>query len=524
MTRKQLWGGRFTEPPAQALKAFNDSFPFDRALLAEDVRGSIGWAQALGGAGVLTPVEVKKLVVALEEVAAEAAKAGVPLDADDEDVHSFVEARLAAKLGPLAGKLHTGRSRNDQVATDLRLYVKDALAEGAAAARALALALAQRAEAEAATPMPGYTHMKRAEPVTFGHWCLAYVEMLRRDAARFDAALSRADECPLGSGALSGTPVPVDREALARSLGFLRPTANSLDAVSDRDAAVEYLFTAALLFVHLSRLAEDLIVFTSDEFGFAALPDALATGSSRMPQKKNPDVLELARGHAGRTIGELTGLLARPQGPAARVRQGPAARQGAGVPRPRRPARRARRAHGPRRRPAPGSRPDGGGGLGRPSPRDGARGRAREARHPVPRGARDRGPPDRRGRGARRHARALGPKGEITEKDLAALDVRRALAKRDVTGGTAPRQVARAARAAVRRLSGGAVVRLPRGFRASGVRAGIRKKRGPTSRCSWPRTARTPRRCSRRTASRRRPSSSAGRTSRRAAAASARSS
>ncbi len=456
MARKQLWGGRFAEPPAQALKAFNDSFSFDRALLAEDVRGSICWAQALGAAGVLAAAEVRKLVVALEEVAAEAAKAGIPADADDEDVHSFVEARLAAKVGPLAGKLHTGRSRNDQVATDLRLYVKDALAEGASAARALALALAQRAEAESATPMPGYTHMKRAEPVTFGHWCLAYVEMLRRDAARFDAALSRADECPLGSGALSGTPVPVDREALARSLGFLRPTANSLDAVSDRDSAAEYLFTAALLFVHVSRLAEDLIAFTSDEFGFAALPDALATGSSRMPQKKNPDVLELARAHAGRTIGELTGLLAILKGlplaydkdlqldkePVFRVRGVlPVALLAltglvAGLRLDR--ARMAAAASDDR--------------LLATELADALAKRGipfREAHETVGRRI-----AEAEALGA--SLAALGPKGDITEKDLAALDVRRALAKRDVTGGTAPRQVARAARAAVRRLSGGA--------------------------------------------------------------------
>jgi argininosuccinate lyase len=456
LTRKQLWGGRFSEPPAQALKAFNDSFGFDRALLAEDVRGSIGWAQALGAAEVLSAAEVKKLVTALEEIAAEAAKAGIPVDTDDEDVHSFVEGRLAAKVGPLSGKLHTGRSRNDQVATDLRLYLKDALAEGAAAARALALALARRAEAEAATPMPGYTHMKRAEPVTFGHWCLAYVEMLRRDASRFDAALSRADECPLGSGALSGTPLPVDREALARSLGFLRPTANSLDAVSDRDAAAEYLFAATLLFIHLSRLSEDLIAFTSDEFGFAALPDALSTGSSRMPQKKNPDVLELARGHAGRAIGELTGLLALLKGlPLAydkdlQLDKEPVFRVRGVVP----------VALGALTLLVEGLRLD----------RERMAAAASDDRllaTELADALAKRGIPFREAHEivGRRIAEAealgvtlaaLGPKGEITEKDLQALDVRRALAKRDVYGGTAPRQVLRAARAAVRRLSGGA--------------------------------------------------------------------
>ncbi len=456
LTRRQLWGGRFSEPPAQVLRAFNDSFGFDQALLAEDVRGSIAWAEALGRAGVLSSGEVKKLVAGLEEIGAEVSKTGVPPDADDEDVHSFVEARLAAKVGPLAGKLHTGRSRNDQVATDFRLYLKEALAEGAAAARAFALALARRAEAEAASPMPGYTHLKRAEPVTFGHWCLAYVEMLRRDASRFDNAASRADECPLGSGALSGTPLPVDREALARSLGFLRPTANSLDAVSDRDAAAEYLFASALLLVHLSRLGEDLIAFTSDEFGFATLPDALATGSSRMPQKKNPDVLELARGHAGRAIGELTGLLADSQGAAARLRQGPPARQGAGLPRAGRPGRRAAGADGHRR----------GLQLDRERMAQAAsddRLLATELADALAK----RGMPFREAHEivGRRIAEAealgttlaaLGPSKEITAEDLQALDVRRALAKRDVTGGTAPRQVARAAKAAVRRLAGGA--------------------------------------------------------------------
>ncbi|HEX5854260.1 MAG TPA: argininosuccinate lyase, partial [Thermoanaerobaculia bacterium] len=407
-------------------------------------------------ADALSPAEVKKLVAGLEEIGAEVSRTGVPPDADDEDVHSFVEARLAAKLGRLAGKLHTGRSRNDQVATDFRLYVKEALAEGAAAARALALALARRAEAEAATPMPGYTHLKRAEPVTFGHWCLAYVEMLRRDAGRFDNAASRADECPLGSGALSGTPLPIDREALARSLGFLRPTANSLDAVSDRDAAAEFLFAAALLLVHLSRLGEDLIAFTSDEFGFAALPDAFATGSSRMPQKKNPDILELARGHAGRAIGELAGLLALLKGlplaydkdlqldkePVFRVRGVLAAALPAlaGL---------VEGLHLDRERMARAASDD--------------RLLATELADALAK----RGTPFREAHEivGRRIAEAealgttlaaLGPTVAITVQDLQALDVGRALARREATGGTAPRQVARAAKAAVRRLAGNA--------------------------------------------------------------------
>ena len=297
-----MWGGRFSEGPSALLRALNDSFAFDRELFAEDVEGSIAWAQELGRVGVLTGDEVSSLVDALRSLTLG--------EGDAEDVHSYVEASLRALVGPLAGKLHTGRSRNDQVATDLKLWLKKACADFDALTRALARALATKAVEHAATPMPGYTHLKQAEPVTFGHWCLAYVEMLRRDLSRMADALSRGDECPLGSAALAGTPLPIDRERLAQSLGFARATANSLDAVSDRDFAAEYLFVSSMTLTHLSRLAEDLIFFTSDEAGYAELPDALATGSSRMPQKKNPDVLELTRGYAARSLGELTGFLA----------------------------------------------------------------------------------------------------------------------------------------------------------------------------------------------------------------------
>ncbi len=301
-----LWGGRFEEAASDLLRRFNDSFSFDRELFAVDVQGSIAWAKALEGAGVLTGGETTKIVQGLEAVAA-------PMSGDpiaSEDIHSYVEARLRDQVGELAGKLHTGRSRNDQVATDLKLWLKNAASELELNIVKMARTLATRAGDEAATAMPGYTHSKRAEPVTFGHWSLAYVEMLRRDLDRLRDAVKRNDTCPLGSGALSGTPLNIDREALAKSLGFSRATANSLDGVSDRDFAADYLFVAAMLLSHLSRLAEDLIFFTSDEVGFAELPDAMSTGSSRMPQKKNPDVLELVRGHAGRSIGELTGLLA----------------------------------------------------------------------------------------------------------------------------------------------------------------------------------------------------------------------
>jgi len=278
---QKLWGGRFVSEPSQLLRRLNDSFAFDRELWNEDVEGSIAWARAIADAGVLSEEELDLILGALVRIEA-------PADGDYEDVHSYVEAKLYELIGAGAGKLHTGRSRNDQVATDLKLWLKRACDEAIEIVNAFATTLATRALEEAATPMPGYTHSKQAEPVTFGHWCLAYVEMLRRDRARFASASERGDECPLGSGALAGTPLPVDRDALARSLGFARANANSIDGVSDRDFAAEYLFAASMTLTHLS----------------------MATGSSRMPQKKNPDVLELARGYAARGIGELTGFLA----------------------------------------------------------------------------------------------------------------------------------------------------------------------------------------------------------------------
>lgn len=302
MTQK-LWGGRFVSEPSQLLRRLNDSFAFDRELFDDDVEGSIAWARAIADAGVLSEEELDAILGALVRIEA-------PADGDYEDVHSYVEAKLYELIGAGAGKLHTGRSRNDQVATDLKLWLKRACEEAIEIVNALATTLATRALEEAATPMPGYTHSKQAEPVTFGHWCLAYVEMLRRDRSRFVSASERGDECPLGSGALAGTPLAIDRDALARSLGFARANANSIDGVSDRDFAAEYLFASSLMLTHVSRMAEDLIFFTSDEASYAELPDAMATGSSRMPQKKNPDVLELARGYAARGIGELTGLLA----------------------------------------------------------------------------------------------------------------------------------------------------------------------------------------------------------------------
>ncbi|MEO8217900.1 MAG: argininosuccinate lyase [Acidobacteriota bacterium] len=310
-----MWGGRFTAPPAETMKRLNDSFAFDFALLGEDIEGSIAWANALADAAVLNGDEAASIVNAFTEIAGEYLDdRGQPIASrlpfgDFEDVHSFVEAKLREKIGTDAGKLHTGRSRNDQVATDFRLYLRRSCDEALLLALDVASTLASRAGDEAATAMPGYTHLRQAEAITFGHWCLAYSEMIERDLSRFKEARDRADECPLGSGALAGTPLPIDRRKLALSLGFARATRNSLDAVSDRDAAADYLYSATMLVNHLSRLSEDLIFFSSDEVRYLELPDAFATGSSRMPQKKNPDVLELTRGYAARLIGDVTGLL-----------------------------------------------------------------------------------------------------------------------------------------------------------------------------------------------------------------------
>lgn len=304
-----MWGGAFSAAPEECLRRLNDSLKFDKELIEEDVRGSVAWAGELLAAKILSTTEHSKIVRGLMEILDEAKKQGIPNDGH-EDVHSFVEGRLGEKIGAAAGKLHTGRSRNDQVATDLKLYLKKSFCEAIDGGIQLACELGKISQAEAKTPMPGYTHLRRAIPVTFGHWCMAYAEMLLRDISRFKDAAARADECPLGSGALAGTPLEIDRSRLAKTLGFARPTSNSLDAVSDRDAAVEYLFCASLMLTHLSRMAEDLILFSSDEFHFISLPDSLSTGSSRMPHKKNPDLLELIRGHAARATGDLTGLLA----------------------------------------------------------------------------------------------------------------------------------------------------------------------------------------------------------------------
>ncbi len=305
-----LYAGRFETEADPLFRRFNDSLPFDRVLVTEDLTGSVGWAKALAKAGVLSSDELPRLLAALEEVRvyAETQPDALAL-ADDEDVHSWVERELVARVGDLGKKLHTGRSRNDQVATDLRLWTARALQLRRNEIENAIDALLCIAEREKATPFPGYTHMQRAQPILFAHWCLAYVEMLSRDSDRFADAERRTLVCPLGSGALAGTAYPIDRVALAESLGFHSASSNSLDAVSDRDFVVESLSACALCAVHLSRLAEDLIFYTTSEAGLIELSDEVTSGSSLMPQKKNPDALELIRGKAGRQIGNLVAML-----------------------------------------------------------------------------------------------------------------------------------------------------------------------------------------------------------------------
>ena len=312
----KLWGGRFDQETDRMVQKFNASLPFDVRLYNEDVDGSIAWARALADAGVLTAEEAGTLVDGLEQVRREFEAGAIEFLDSDEDVHTAVERRLSEIVGGVGGKLHTGRSRNDQVATDFRLWTMRACEQIDTYLRNLQEALADSAASHLHAPMPGYTHLQHAQPVTWGHWALSHFWPLERDKDRFGRAREAAAVLPLGSAALAGTAYPVDREALAQALGFVdgsgrpRITHNSLDAVSDRDFAADFLYAAAMLGVHLSRLAEQLILFSSREFGFLELSDAYSTGSSLMPQKKNPDTLELTRGKAGRLIGRLTGLLA----------------------------------------------------------------------------------------------------------------------------------------------------------------------------------------------------------------------
>ncbi|MFC0322148.1 argininosuccinate lyase [Gallibacterium melopsittaci] len=310
-----LWGGRFTQAADQRFKTFNDSLRFDYRLAQQDIDGSIGWSKALVNVNVFTAAEQKQVEAALLELKELVTNnPEIILQDDAEDIHSWVESKLIEKVGDLGKKLHTGRSRNDQVALDIKLWCKQEITSLQQAIRHLQSQLIFTAENNQNTVMPGYTHLQRAQPISFAHWCMAYFEMLERDFSRLADAYRRLDTCPLGSGALAGTAYAVDREQLAQDLGFTRATRNSLDSVSDRDHIIELLATASLSMVHLSRYAEDLIIFNSGEANFLELSDRVTSGSSLMPQKKNPDACELIRGKAGRVIGALNGMLVTVKG------------------------------------------------------------------------------------------------------------------------------------------------------------------------------------------------------------------
>jgi len=304
-----MWGGRFSAGPVAIMQEINASIDFDRRLADQDIRGSIAHARMLEKQGILTAVDADAIETGLRQIATEIQSGTFTFKTSLEDIHMNVESRLSEIIGAPAGRLHTARSRNDQVATDFRLWVRDRIDEIDQGLADLQLALAERALAHAGTVMPGFTHLQSAQPVTFGHHLLAYVEMLARDRSRFADCRQRLNECPLGAAALAGTSFPIDRHATAKALGFLRPTANSLDSVSDRDFVAETLFAASLCAVHLSRFAEEIVIWTTPQFALITLSDQFTTGSSIMPQKRNPDAAELVRGKSGRITGALIGLL-----------------------------------------------------------------------------------------------------------------------------------------------------------------------------------------------------------------------
>ncbi|MGI8747879.1 MAG: argininosuccinate lyase [Deinococcus sp.] len=312
---KKLWGGRFAESTAPLVEQFNASVGFDQRLAEQDIRGSLAHVAMLGAVGILTPPETAQIEDGLRAILADIRAGTFEWRQDREDVHMNVEAALQGRIGPLAGKLHTARSRNDQVALDFRLFVKEAALDLARLTRELRRVMVGEAERHLSSAdgqpviLPGYTHLQVAQPILLSHWFMAYAAMLERDEGRFRDATDRMDESPLGSSALAGTPWPIDRHATAAALGFARPTANSLDGVGSRDFALEFLSACAILMAHLSRLSEETVLYSTFEFGFLTLPDSHTTGSSIMPQKKNPDVSELARGKAGRVFGNLMGLL-----------------------------------------------------------------------------------------------------------------------------------------------------------------------------------------------------------------------
>ncbi len=309
-----MWGGRFAEGPAAVMRAINASIPFDKRLWRQDIAGSKAHVAMLGATGIVSPEDSATISAGLDTVAAQYEAHGVTEDMGLEDIHMQSEARLAEAIGPVAGRLHTARSRNDQVATDFKLWVRDAIDEVDVALAAFQAALLNRAEEHADSVMPGFTHLQSAQPVTLGHHLMAYHEMIARDRSRFADARRRMNLCPLGSAALAGTGFPIDREMTAAALGFDGPARNSLDGVSDRDFAIEYLTAATQCSLHLSRLAEEFVLWASQPFGFVALSDQWSTGSSIMPQKRNPDAAELVRGHSGRILGCMTALMVTMKG------------------------------------------------------------------------------------------------------------------------------------------------------------------------------------------------------------------
>ncbi|TPW27288.1 argininosuccinate lyase [Pararhizobium mangrovi] len=305
----RMWGGRFAKGPSAVMEEINASIDFDRKLYAEDIRGSIAHAEMLEKQGILTTRDRDAIVEGLETIRSEIEAGSFAFSRRLEDIHMNIESRLADLIGPAAGRLHTARSRNDQVAVDFRLWVKAELERTEAGLAALVEAFLARAEEHADTVMPGFTHLQAAQPVTFGHHCMAYVEMFARDRSRVRDCIARMDESPLGAAALAGTGFPVDRHMTATALGFREPTRNSIDSVSDRDFALEYLSTASICATHLSRLAEEIVIWSTPQFGFVRLSDSFSTGSSIMPQKKNPDAAELVRAKTGRINGCLVALL-----------------------------------------------------------------------------------------------------------------------------------------------------------------------------------------------------------------------
>ncbi len=310
----KLWGGRFGKETAHSVDEFTASIPYDQRLYAEDIAGSIAHARMLGKQGIITPAEADALIAGLEAIRGQIERGEFAFKLEHEDIHMNVEAALRQQIGEVAGKLHTARSRNDQVALDMRLYVRRICDDVSALVSGLQAALLDLAERYEDVILPGYTHTQRAQPVLFAHHMLAYVEMLQRDKGRLADCRARLNECPLGAGALAGTTFPIDRTATADELGFARPTRNSLDSVSDRDFVIEFLAAASLIMMHLSRLSEEIVLWSTAEFGFVTVDDAYATGSSMMPQKKNPPVAELTRGKTGRVYGHLLALLTTMKG------------------------------------------------------------------------------------------------------------------------------------------------------------------------------------------------------------------